>query len=123
MQNGGETTMTLYWFGLLIYQDATTTKQFIKATSGQTIGDVVRKHVVNEHDELASLEASKSMIDTDKVKCDPTMPVNVLVESDLKCIHAILKYQTPQDRSIIKENAFDVLMAMRRNYCYLPSAR
>ncbi|KAH3768450.1 hypothetical protein DPMN_169662 [Dreissena polymorpha] len=120
MQNGGENTMTLYLFGLIIYQDATTTKQFIKATSG----DVVRMHVVNEHDEIASIGASKSMIDTDKVKCDPTyMPVNVLVESDLKCIHAILKYQTQQDRSIIKENAFDVLMAMRRNYCYLPSAR
>ncbi|KAH3836316.1 hypothetical protein DPMN_109686 [Dreissena polymorpha] len=122
MQNGGETTMTLYWFGLIIYQDAETTKQFIKATSDQSIGDVVRKHV-NEHDKIASLEASKTMIDTDKVKCDPSMPVNVLVESELKCIHAILKYQTPQDRSIIKENAFDVLMAMRRNYCYLPSAR
>ncbi|KAH3897882.1 hypothetical protein DPMN_022078 [Dreissena polymorpha] len=122
MQNGGETTMTLYWFGLIIYQDAKTTKQFIKATSDQSIGDVVRKHV-NEHNEIASLEASKTMIDTDKVKCDPSMPVNVLVESDLKCIHAILKYQTPQDRSTIKENAFDVLMAMRRNYCYLPSAR
>ncbi|KAH3717032.1 hypothetical protein DPMN_059812 [Dreissena polymorpha] len=50
------------------------------------------------------------MIDTDKVKCDPSMPVNVLVESELKCIHAILKYQTPQDRSIIKENAFDELL-------------
>ncbi|KAH3893294.1 hypothetical protein DPMN_017440 [Dreissena polymorpha] len=114
--------MPLYWFGLIIYQDAKTTKQFIKATSDQSIGDVVRKHV-NEHDEIASLEASKTMIDTDKVKCDPSMPVNVLVESELKCIHAILKYQTTQDRSIIKENAFDVLMAMRRNYCYLPSAR
>ncbi|KAH3848220.1 hypothetical protein DPMN_090579 [Dreissena polymorpha] len=114
--------MTLYWFGLIIYQDAKTTKQFIKATSDQSIGDVVRKHY-NEHDEIASLEASKTMIDTDKVKCDPSMPVNVLVESELKCIHAILKYQTPQDRSIIKENAFDALMAMRRNYCYLPSTR
>lgn len=126
-----------WWLGLVFFNENCTSvkrvNKFVKAQCGQTIGDIVSVNIPDEFssysvDSLQSTTKFEESCQHKYVRCEPDMPVDVIVDAGMKYIHVNMtpltvhpQVQSSEGNSIT--SAFDVLMQMRRKYTHLPKAR
>ncbi|XP_060585359.1 uncharacterized protein LOC132741240 isoform X2 [Ruditapes philippinarum] len=119
------------WFGIVFCTcSSRRINKFVKGTSGQTVGHVISLNIPPElcNLKIKEITATAKFDETNSgnsIKCPEDMPVDILKENGMKYIICEFENESEKPSTTGSQNAsaFDVLMAMRRKYSYLPETR